>query len=278
MEKILLWLRLKRPAKFQANSDGPCCKPILDMRKLGRCGDVATQESLPSSTSTPWYGWGGVHWEVPLDFGAARPEVWTPLQSCRSPACTWSALGSRALSQTTSSGGSSPCPAKTTNSCTTRRHSVRRGTWFGQTTMGIKCWFVGTGVWGAALRAQPALIPSLWSNVKHGHAVVDACHGFMEDKEFLAENKHRNVCGWAEQPLAVFPLCFGQHDVETHVSLALYLHIPHHPIIIPLPSSLCRPSWSIRYPIRVSAYLQSSIHQSDCLGSFVLSLSFVLII
>ena len=32
------------------------------------------------------------------------------------------------------------------------------------------------------------------------------------------------------------------HAVETHVSLALYLHIPHHPIIIPLPSSLRRPS------------------------------------
>ena len=32
------------------------------------------------------------------------------------------------------------------------------------------------------------------------------------------------------------------HVVETHVSLALYPHIPHRPIIIPLPSSLRRPS------------------------------------
>ena len=66
--------------------------------------------------------------------------------------------------------------------------------------------------------------------------------------------------------------------VETHVSLALYPHIPHHPIIIPLPSSLCRPSWSICYSIHVSAYPEASVCQSDCLGSFVLSLSFVLII
>ena len=66
--------------------------------------------------------------------------------------------------------------------------------------------------------------------------------------------------------------------VETHVSLALYPHIPHHPIIIPLPSSLCRPSWSIRYLICVSTYLESSIRRLDCLENFVLSLSFVLVI
>ena len=66
--------------------------------------------------------------------------------------------------------------------------------------------------------------------------------------------------------------------VEIHVSLALYLHIPHHPIIIPLPSSLHRPSWSICCSICISAYLEASIHQLDCLRSFILSLSFVLII
>ena len=32
------------------------------------------------------------------------------------------------------------------------------------------------------------------------------------------------------------------HAVETHVSLALYPHIPHHPIIIPLPSPIHRSS------------------------------------
>ena len=70
----------------------------------------------------------------------------------------------------------------------------------------------------------------------------------------------------------------GSSAVETHVSLALYKHIPCHPIIIPLSTSLCKPSWSIHYSIHVSTYLEASICWSDCLESFILSLSFVLVI
>ena len=85
--------------------------------------------------------------------------------------------------------------------------------------------------------------------------------------------------GWPRQQDPSTCEIFVDHSVvETHVSLALYPHIPHHPIIIPLPSSLRRPSWSICYPICVSAYLKASICQLDHLGSFVLSLSFVLVI
>ena len=35
----------------------------------------------------------------------------------------------------------------------------------------------------------------MWGNAKHGHAVVGARRGFVEDREFLAENEHRNICG-----------------------------------------------------------------------------------
>ena len=59
----------------------------------------------------------------------------------------------------------------------------------------------------------------------------------------LVESQVEDVNGELLQVVVEEVVCSSSRTgVETHVSLALYPHIPHHPIIIPLPSSLHRPS------------------------------------